>query len=123
MSEASFTKLMSSLLYSSVWQQPDPVRIVWITMLAMADRNGFIGASVSGIAHMARVSLKDCTRAIETFKAPDPDSRNKAHQGRRVAEAERGYQLLNYLTFRALRDAEARREQDRNRKRQKRGAE
>jgi hypothetical protein len=35
-----FTKLLSSITDSTIWGESDGVRIVWVTMLAMADRRG-----------------------------------------------------------------------------------
>ena len=32
----SFVKLYGSIIHSSIWSEPDHVRIVWLTMLAMS---------------------------------------------------------------------------------------
>lgn len=112
-----FAKLFSSILRSSVWQEPASTRLVWITMLAMSDRNGYVGASIPGIATAAGVTLQEAETAINTFLAPDRYSRSREHEGRRIAEADRGWILLNYARFRDLRDVEARKAWDRERKR------
>ncbi len=112
-----FAKLFSSILRSSVWQEPASTRLVWITLLAMSDRNGYVGASIPGIATAAGVTLQEAETAINTFLAPDRYSRSREHEGRRLAEADRGWTLLNYARFRDLRDVEARKAWDRERKR------
>lgn len=109
----SYTKLDAGLTESTIWYAPDTTRIVWITMLAMADQNGFIGASVPGLAGRARVSMEACIEALEVFKAPDQWSRTKEHEGRRIADAAGGWILLNHAQYRAKQNAEDRRERSR----------
>ena len=96
----SFTKMFGSITDSTVWGEPDPTRIVWITMLAMANRDGFVHSSVPGLAHRARVSLEACEAALETFKSPDPYSRTVDYEGRRIEAVDGGWILLNYLKYR-----------------------
>lgn len=87
-------------------------------MLALADRNGYVGASVPGLAHAAGVSISDVEAALKKFLSPDPHSRSKEFEGRRIEEADRGWNLLNYARFREMRDDEARREYWRLRQRE-----
>ncbi len=87
-----------------------PTRIVWITLLAMADKNGVAEGSVPGLATFARVPLKDCRRALEALQAPDPDSRTAEHEGRRIEPVEGGWRLINYGKYRAKMGVEDRRE-------------
>lgn len=115
-----FTKLLSSILSSTVWLEDDQTVRVWITMLAMADAEGYVGASVPGLAHTARVPVEACRRALEKFEAPDPDSRSQEHDGRRIVRVDRGWTLLNYRKIRAMHDAEEKRLRDRERKRRER---
>lgn len=107
----SFTKLFSSILESTIWFEDDSTRLVWVTMLAMADQHGYVGASVLGLAARARVTPEQAEAALRKFLAPDPHSRSKQHEGRRIEVVERGWVLLNYRRFRDARDQERRREQ------------
>src|SRR5947208_2024472 len=105
---SGFTKLFSSLIFSTVWREEMHVKVVWITMLAMANRHGDVLASVPGLADAARVSLRQCREALTKLAAPDPDSRTKTHEGRRIADVDGGWRLLNYEKYRAIRDADER---------------
>lgn len=116
----TYTKLFSSITRSSVWLEDDQTLRVWVTMLALADRHGFVGASVGGLAATARVPVEKTREALAKFLAPDPDSRSPEHEGRRIEVADRGWTLLNYERFRDMRDEEARKEYERNRKREAR---
>lgn len=104
-----FTKLFASLIHSTVWREPMHVKVVWITMLAMADRNGDVCSSLPGLADAARVSVEDCREAVRRLSAPDSDSRTKLYDGRRIEECDGGWRILNYLKYRELRNADERR--------------
>jgi hypothetical protein len=108
-----FTKLFNSILDSTIWQEPLQTKIVWITMLAMVDRTGEVHASVPGLAKRAGVSLSECEEALRCLKSPDPYSRTKDHEGRRVRDIDGGWELLNHAKYRALLSAEERREYNR----------
>lgn len=109
----TFTKLFSSITESTVWMEPANIRLVWITMLAMSDRRGRVWASVPGLASRARVPEDDCRKALKMFMGPDPDSRTKDNEGRRIEPIDGGWRLLNHAKYRAIRDEEAIRESKR----------
>lgn len=96
-----FTKLYGDILQSSLWSESAETRLVWITLLALADQDGFVHATVPGIAHQARVALAETRKALEIFEAPDPESRNPKHDGRRIERVPGGYMLLNFGEYHA----------------------
>lgn len=97
-----FTKLANSILTSTVWMESNETRIVWLTLLAMCDKNGEVQASIPGLANVARVSIEDCEAAIALFLAPDRYSRTKTSDGRRIEEIDGGWVLLNHEKYREL---------------------
>jgi len=103
----TFTKLFSSITESTVWCEPDRVRLVWITMLAMADSRGRVWASVPGLANRARVPVEDAEKAIDCFLSPDKYSRTSDNDGRRIEPIDGGWRLLNHEKYRAIRDEES----------------
>lgn len=110
MSMAGYTKLFNSILASTIWRADDQTRIVWITLLAMADKHGIAEGSVPGLADFARVSLADCERALEFLQAPDTYSRSKVRDGRRIEAVDGGWRLINHDMYRATMNADERRE-------------
>lgn len=103
--------LFSSIVHSTIWREPHPVRIVWITMLAIADRKtGIAQASVPGLADLARVTILECEGAILVLQAPDPHSRTPDHEGRRIEPRDGGWAILNHAKYRAKMSADDRRE-------------
>jgi hypothetical protein len=99
----TFVKLYGTILTSTVWSEPHSTRIVWITMLALADKDGHVAASIPGLAHAAHVTREECEAALSTFLAPDPDSRTKEYEGRRIEIADGGWIVLNRGKYRELR--------------------
>src|SRR5215468_7449715 len=91
----SYSRLLSSITSSTIWLEPDPIRIVWITMLAMKRRDGCVYASIPGLAHTANVSIENCRLALDKFLSPDPYSRSKDDEGRRIKEIDGGWLLLS----------------------------
>jgi hypothetical protein len=91
--------LVASLTESSVWFKPDQTRIVWITMLCMCDKNGFVDSTVPGLAMRACVPLESCVQALRDLLSADPDSEINAHDGRRLERVERGWQILSFERY------------------------
>ena len=106
----TFTKLFSDITSSTIWCEPERTRLVWITMLAMADRHGRVFASMPGLAHQARVPEIDCQIALECFLSPDRHSRTQEKEGRRIEPIDGGWRLINYDKYREIRDEESVRE-------------
>lgn len=119
----SYTKLFSSLITSSVWGEDVETKVVWITLLALADQHGEVQAAVPGVARLAGIELEATRRALGVLEAPDPDSRTPDEEGRRIIPIEGGWRLVNHAKYRALASKEQRREQDRIRKAETRARE
>ena len=112
-----FSKLHSSLVNSSLWTQPDSTRLLFVTLLAICDRDGVVLGSREGIARIANINKDEVFAAWETLLSPDPDSSDKErapeNEGRRVEALSGGFRILNYAYYRGIRNDEDRREQNR----------
>lgn len=115
-----FTKLFSSIVHSSIWLEDLETKVLWITMLALMDRHGCVYGSVGGLAHTAGIPATKAREILDKFLAPDPDSadldREPERGGRRIEMIGGGWRILNAAHYRAIRDAEERREQNRSAK-------
>ena len=111
-----FVVLDAEILSSSVWSAAAHVRLVWITLLILCDTEGYVGASIPGIASAAGVSVAQAEDAIAIFKAPDPYSRTKKDDGRRLEDAERGFRVLNFIAHLERLSAERTKARDRVRR-------
>jgi hypothetical protein len=117
---SGYTKLFSSIVTSTIWREPPIVCKVWITMLALSDRDGIVEGSIPGLAHLAGVSIEEVQNAIDRFMGPDQFSRTPEHEGRRIEAIPGGWRLLNYEKYRLKLSKEDIRERDRVRKQRQR---
>jgi hypothetical protein len=98
----NYTKLFNSIVTSTIWTEDDKTRILWITMLALADQNGEVHASIPGLARLAGIDMESTEKAIECFLSPDPYSRTPDNEGRRIAKIDGGWELLNHAKYRKM---------------------
>lgn len=112
---SGYTKLFASILGSTVWREDAETRLVWITLLALANKDGIAEASVPGLADFARVTVDGARRALVKLSSPDPDSRTADYEGRRIQEVPGGWLLLNHRRYRDRMNADERREYKRQR--------
>ncbi len=98
-----YNKLFTKILDSSIWLEPTPTRIVWVTFLAAMDEHGFVPfASVGNVAQRAVVTLDEARAAIGCLESVDPDSSDSANEGRRIERVPGGWVVLNAEKYRAL---------------------
>lgn len=116
----SYTKLFRGITASTIVSEPLATRWLWVTMLAQSDKGGNVWGSVPGLARLANISLPECEAALDTLQAPDPYSRTRDHDGRRIAAIDGGWHILNHAKYDAVRSAEERREYKREWDRQHR---
>jgi hypothetical protein len=100
---AMYTKLFTKILDSSIWLEPHPTRIVWITILAAMDEDGFCQfASVPNLAHRALVSKDEAEEAVRVLESPDENSANPEHQGTRIERVPGGWMVLNAKRYQEI---------------------
>jgi len=122
----SYSKLFSSLVHSSLWTEQDHVRILFITLLAIADREGYCYGSRRGLERLAMIDPDhiDDRDPWSALMSPDPDSsdllRNPENEGRRIEEVPGGFRIINFVYYRSLRNEDDRREQNREAQRRHR---
>lgn len=95
-----FTKLDSGIVCSSIWSEPLATRVLWITLLAQSDDEGYVSTSLSGLRRTANITQEEFDSALKTLLSPDPESRTKSNEGRRIIEIEGGFSILNYSLYR-----------------------
>lgn len=108
-----YSKQYPQMLESSIaedWQ----VRHVFMDLLMLADPYGVVDKTPEYIARATNVPLEIVKRGIEVLSSPDPRSRNPAHEGRRLIRLDEhrdwGWQIVNFLEYRSMRDEDAKRE-------------
>lgn len=109
-----YNKLFTKILDSSIWLEDMPTRVVWMTLLAAQDEDGFCQfASVANLAHRARVSLEEGKAACACLESPDDNSSDPDNEGRRIERVAGGWIVLNGPKYRDLVTREAAKEKTR----------
>ncbi len=93
-------KLDCGIIHSSLWAESSDTKICWITLLLLADPNGFVRAAPSAIAREAGIPAEVARKAISLFCSPDNESRSPENQGKRIERVEGGFHILNYEKYR-----------------------
>lgn len=96
MARKPFVVIDAEILNSSIWSESASTRMVWLTLLILCDTEGYVGAALPGLARAAGVSIDECAEALDKFLAPDPHSRTKDNDGRRIEVVDRGWRVLNF---------------------------
>lgn len=100
---AGYTPVFSSIFDGTLhgkWPQTG----VWLALLAMTDRHGCIDRTPQAIASDIGISVDELTNCIAQFMAPDPMSRTRDCEGRRLVliDPERawGWRVVNHGRYR-----------------------
>jgi hypothetical protein len=115
---SGFAKLVPEIIESSIWNEDSDTRVVWITMIAKRDENGYVRGDARTIARMANVSLDAAEKALHLFQQPDPSSHTPDNEGRRIEPMSGGWLVLNHELYRS--EEHVRREKNRERVRKHR---
>jgi len=99
-----FTKLDAGITDSSLWAEPEYVRIVFITILAKKNHKGEIITAYSGLRREANLTEdadgNKFKKAIECLESPDLESRTKGNEGRRIEKIDGGWKVINHKKYR-----------------------
>jgi hypothetical protein len=111
-----YNKLFSKIVDSSIWLESDATRIVWLTMIAVMDEDGFVVmASIENLARRANVSVARCATAVAVLEGPDPNSADPDNEGRRIERVPGGWLVLNASKHRQMVTRQVDRENNRRR--------
>lgn len=89
-------------------------------MLAVKDKNGYVSGSVTSMARLANVGLKECEKAIRILESPDRRSPGQTNDGRRIQLVEKGWVVINHEKYRTMIREEYRRNYKAEKERERR---
>ena len=99
----SWTPLFSSIVTSTLWEESKEVRLLFVTMLALKNRDGLVMATMSGLKRLANLNAEEVEQAIAVLESPDTKSEiNQEFEGRRIERCEGGWKILNHEKYRDL---------------------
>ena len=122
MSIQLYARVFTQILHSSLaddWR----TRHIFEDFLKLAN-NGIVDMTRKAVSRVTNVPLDEINRAIAILEAPDPDSRDPDHEGRRLARIDThrdwGWIILNWDKYEGIRTNSDERENARERKRRQR---
>lgn len=110
----TWTPLWNSVVESSLWDEPDLVCKVYLTMLAIKDADHVVRMDAYGIARKARKTEEEVLEALKVLAGPDTKKITKQpFEGRRIKAVDGGWLILNGEKYRAMVQDEMRRARNR----------
>lgn len=100
-----FVKIYGSkLMTSSLWDEAPEARLVFLSMLSIADMHGFVDVpNERSLARVLNLPLDYVQRALGVLMSPDEGSRTETEEGRRVLREGSGWRCVNYEKYRDYR--------------------
>jgi hypothetical protein len=98
-----YTKLDENLVTSSMWSEDDKTLRVWVYLMARAGANGAVLDTIPAIARACAYDIGTVSSILDKLSSPDPYSRTRDHEGRRIAilhDPEFAIYLLNHSKYR-----------------------
>ncbi|MCI0564875.1 MAG: hypothetical protein MN733_40935 [Nitrososphaera sp.] len=105
-----YTKLFSEIVTSTIWQEPNDCRVLWITMLALKDEENICRATLPALAKICNLTIEQTEAYLQKFQEPDKYSRSQAFEGKRIELVDGGWLILNGQKYRDMLRAKERRD-------------
>jgi hypothetical protein len=98
-----YNKLFSSILDSSIWLEEPTTKVVWVTLIAAMNEDGFAHFSaIQNLANRAVLSVEVTQAAVKIHESPDPNSADKEFDGCRIERVPGGWMVLNAKKYHDL---------------------
>lgn len=111
-----YAKLFTSI-YQGTLRGNSHGLLVFTNLLAHCDKSGMCDMHPRAIAEEVGLTVEQVRAALDELEAPDPESRSPEEDGRRIKRMDEhrawGWFVVNYAKYRAIRDEDDRREQNR----------
>lgn len=108
--------VFNKIVDSSIWREPDHVRIVWIAMLALKDRDQVVRFTAYALGTKCWPKEDETEaekKALDALRIlSEPDTRRlepQPYEGRRIQKVEDGWMILNGKVYEDLMRKENRR--------------
>jgi hypothetical protein len=111
-----YAKLFTSI-YQGTLRGHSHGLLVFTNLLAHCDKAGIADIHPRAIAEEVGLTVEQVRAALDVLESPDEESRSPEEGGRRIVRIDEhrawGWRVVNYVKYRAIRNEEDRREQNR----------
>lgn len=116
-----YTPIFREVLTSRVWAAAPATRAVWLWFQLAADPEGFVPATISGVAIGAHVSESEAREAVAILEAADPDC-EQTGEGQILVKVPRGWLVVDHEVNRERAKEEGRKARNRRYMQRRRAA-
>lgn len=111
-----YVKLFSSIYQGTLRGRPHCL-LVFTNLLAHADSHGIVDMHPNAIADEVGLDVSEVRKTLLILEEPDSESRSPEAEGRRIVRLDEhrawGWQIVNYVKYRSIKNEDDRREQNR----------
>lgn len=91
-----YVPVFEDIVDSSIWEEPDFVVKVFLTMLAKKKRGGYVWGTAFNLSRWAKKTEEETLKALEILSSPDTRRLEpQKFEGRRIEKVEGGWLILN----------------------------
>lgn len=99
----TWAPLWSGIVESSIWDEPDFIVKVFLTMLAIKDSDHVVRKTAYQISKISRKSESEVLEALKVLSSPDSIRiEPQDHEGRRIKAVEDGWLIVNGEKYRTM---------------------
>lgn len=91
-------RVLAAVLKSSVWEEDDATRLVWVTLMLIADREGHVESTIPALAELSRQSIPAVEKAINRFL--------KTKDEHQIEATLFGWRIVNYAAIKSASQAQ-----------------
>jgi hypothetical protein len=96
----SFAPIFTSMLDSSIWQEPYTVRLLWTAMLALKDSDHIVRLNAFQLSRRANLTEQEVIDGLKILESPDTKRLEpQPFDGRRIERVPDGWLILNGQRF------------------------
>jgi uncharacterized phage protein (TIGR02220 family) len=107
----TWTPIWNKLPDSSIWLESKEVKILFVTMLALKDRDHVVRLNAFELSRKSNLTEQEVIDALEVLKSPDTKRLEpQEYEGRRIERVEDGWLILNGEKYREKIQEQRRRE-------------
>lgn len=121
-----YAKIFSIIMDSSIAEDYQ-CRHLFMDLLVLANQDGEVDMTAEAVSRRTNVPIEIVKQSIEKLMQPDPNSRNREQDGRRIVPLSEdrtwGWRIVSYAHYREIRDSEQLRQNNRVRKQRQRSFE
>lgn len=96
----AYSKIFASITTGSVWATGSKdARIMYVTMMALANHTGIVWGTIPGLANVARMTIPEAQEAIRELLTPDPYANEWEPDKSVLREIQGGWLIVSHITF------------------------